>query len=46
MSDFAIIDYIEQRVKDVLTSQYLELQEPPKEFSNINKELIEQEDMK
>lgn len=38
--------YIEQRLKNVLTSQNLELQEPPKEFSNIYQELIEQEDMK
>jgi len=38
--------YIEQRLKNVLTSQNLELHEPPKEFSNIYQDLIEQEDMK
>ena len=38
--------YIEQRLKNVLTSQNLELQEPPKEFSNIYQGFIEQEDMK
>ena len=38
--------YLEQRLKNVLTSQNLELQDPLREFSNIYQELLEQEDMK
>ena len=38
--------YIEKRLKNVLTSKNPELSEPPKEFTEIYQELMEQEDKK
>ena len=39
-------DYIELRLKNILSSKNPELPEPPKEFTEIYQELMEQEDQK